>query len=477
MKTRSGKPLDKKQIEGLVRDRKTVTAQSAIQRWLRSRPDLDSKIQACDWWRRLGDLNRAYRIVAPKEFKLKKASLSVSEIKQYLWCARILNLMGASHYALQIVHQISIARARSQGADECRVLGNIFLSNCDFKNAYDCFMAAEEVEQNPAAYAARLGRIGLCDALAGLAKYDRALRELKKIEARSDEKLLQGIILQAEGEYLARNRNYKAALEVCERAIQYFSKDDPSPDYAFMLKWIGIAKIASGSKTEGVDLLNQSLRALKKPSRRPEMWIDCIYWKEVMGVASPEERETLRRYPGQPDFYLSRYSQIPTEDESKGKSLIRIYPRRGEWSWKAEVKSYIPKEIELASWIKLSHPHGLPLYRAFTLLWPDEINSFLQLEDRIHQLLKRLREVYALQVSVDDKNLFLAETSAREIMVNSEAATPLVFSQSLRVRRSDIAEFYRLGSTQVHHLIRRWIDGGSVRALKQGRETWIEWRK
>jgi tetratricopeptide (TPR) repeat protein len=459
-------------IENAVQTRKLGQAKTLLKKWLKSSPGLASRLLACDWYRRLGEFKEAYRTIAPDHFHFNRTHLSTLENKQYVWSARMLNLMGASHFALEIIKRLP----PSAGAEENRVIANIYFTNFDSAAALVFFQRAEALDSQPESYSARMGQVSAADALAGVGKTTAAIRRLKKIKTLPGEDLIRGIILQAEGEYLAKTGDYEQALSVLAKASPFFSENDQSPDRLFLLKWQGIAKLGAGKIKEGVKDLANATRALRRPEYRAEIWLDCWYWKAHLGQATKKERDLLQDYPGLPQGFVQRYAGIPNRkiiaNGAPAKTILISFARQ-EWKMGENYFHSLPKEIELLGYLRRSYPYGLNLVRLATLLWPDEVNSFLHLEGRIHQLLRRLRQRHGIMTKTKNSEVLLDAASAQTVSVEVrlEKSVPFVFEKRTEVSFAEIQAFYSLQRTQAHHLVKEWIKQKRVRSAKVGRRV------
>lgn len=463
--------IDPARIEKYVRNRRRKRAHALISLWLKENSDLESRIQASEWYRRLGDFIHAYRAIAPDECRLSPVTKNGTEARRLLWCAHILNHLGSSGYALEIARSIGTMTS----ADELRILGNLYLNEFDSKTALSYFEKADKTERNPKSYSARLGRVATCDALFGSGKRAEALKRLRRIPSTDEEVLLKGILLQVEGEYLARKGNYKGALVVLKKAKPYFSSDDISLDYAFYLKWLGIAQLGS-CKTAGQLTLRKALKILTQPTRNPETWLDVFYWLDRLGLADLKQKQAIISYPGLPPGFLSRLKVPEALTVGNPKSAqIWISLPRAEWAWQENYSLSVPKEIQLLALIRRAYPYSIPVHRCFSLLWPNEVGNFLFLEARLNQLVNRLRDKYQIEVRIEAKALSLSAESSRKIAVEiySINRAPSLFMRTPTVSLSDFREYYQLGRTQTHAMIKEKISEKSLAQVKRGRKTFL----
>jgi len=356
--------IDSALIEKYVRNRRRLRAHALIHTWLKENPGVESRIQASDWYRRLGDFIFAYRVIAPDEYNLNRTTHTATEVRQLLWCAHILNHLGSSGYAMEIARSIGTMTS----AKELRVLGNLYLNDFNSKAALRYFEKAEKKEDNPKSYSARIGQIATCDALVGIKKPKTALKKLRRISASDEEPLLKGILLQVEGEYLARSGNYREALTVLKKAEAYFHSKDTSLDYAFHLKWLGISQLGC-RKAEGKSTLKKALKILKKPTHNPTIWLDLFYRLDQLDLADKNQKHAIVSYPGLSPEFLSRL-EVPKEltvGNPKSAQIWISLPRE-EWANQGNYSLSMPKEIELLSLLRRAYPYTIPVLKCLSLL-------------------------------------------------------------------------------------------------------------
>lgn len=448
-------------IEQLVRARRAQAAKKRIQAFLKSRGDLASTIQACEWYRRLGWFREAYLLIAPKRWRLTVMSTRDPEGRLLLWCARFLNLQGATAYALAI-----LKRLQCHTSQDFRVAATIYLSAYDYANAVGYFRRAQAIEPDPGSYPARMGLIGLCDGLAGLNRYKEAIERVRGIPAHPDEKLLHGILLQAEGEYLAGTGEFKSALRKFEAARPYFATPDPSPDHALLFKWLGYVKGSLGDLREAKALFKSSLRILKAPHIRAEAWLEVHRLMFQLGLLPNREVAYLSVYPGLPEAFLARKG-MPQESflaAKPGKERIRIDPSRDEWVFRGKHHLRVPKEVALIGLLKRSGHHGISLMRLKPLLWPGEVGAFLQLDQRIFQLLKRIRETFRLRARVRDGVVALEPESLAQVAVEADhaPALPSYYEKNPIFSARDFAKYYGLGKTRASIFLKNDLENGRL---------------
>jgi len=454
-----------------VRARRTVLASKAIYAYLKgSKFKLEAKIQACDWFRRLGSFWEAYQVIAPEEYKVGSARLDRALSRQYLWTARMLNLLGATSYAVEVAEQIKSLNT----AIDCQILANIYLSNFNSEKALPYFLKMEELEQAPESYSAKLGRLGTADALMGVGRSTEALKHLRSIRTKEDEQLLRGILLQSEGEYLARIKKYKEALSLLEKAKTYFSNDDQTVDYAFVLKWIAVAQAGLGQTQDASKIFNEAISVLKKPKHRPESWLDCYYWMDHFDLLPTARKKNYFAYPGLSEGFLKRVQLPPVFLVGNASAEIWISIPANEWRYGTQYSSSISKEIQLLGLLVRAGNEGISAFRILPELWPGEF-AIHMLTRRLDQLKRELEKKFGVSITVSEQVLTLSEKDQKRVGLElwNNRAAPSVFGARTQVSIDEIQNHYQIKRTQCHHLVRDWETRDLVVSVKRGRTVEI----
>ena len=456
-------------IEALVRERRTLLATNAINVYLKtSKYTLMAMIQGCDWFRRLGKFWEAYRVIAPDEYRLRTAKLDRTMSRQYLWTARMLNLLGASGYALEMAEMIKDLKA----PEDAVILANIYLSNFETVKAHSIFSKIPTEERS---YSSKFAQIGSADALAGVGKMKEALILIRSIPTADDEALLKGILFQAEGEYLARAQKYERALVALEKARPYFQSDDQTVDYAFLLKWIATSYAGLGKKTEATRIFNEAISILKKPKHRPESWLDCYYWMDRFEILSPARKKILFSYPGLNESFLKRLER-PAEFQLGSKTAeFWISEPSQEWRHREQIYSQISKEIHLLSLVARAGEEGVSIFRILPILWPGDFAIHLHTH-RLNQLKRQLLMKYKIKIHAQEQVLRLSDADLKRVSVEvwNRDARPSVFEASQQISLTAIQKHYGIKRTKSYHLVREWENREWVTLRKIGREVIVK---
>lgn len=444
------------EIETLVKDRRGVLAKSAISRYLKKLSfSLDSRVRASEWYRRLGWHREAYLLIAPSNWSVGTRRSDEPDGRRMLWCARFINLLGGTDLAINLCKRITCVTAEAH-----RILANIYLSAYIYDDAYFHFKSFSVVDSSPDSYISRMCAIGLCDSLAGLGKINEAIEELKKIKPSPSEHLLMGIILSAEGEYKCLAEEYKGALKALQLAERFFP-EETSPDHGILYKWLGLCHAKTGSIELGKEYFSKSLMILKSPQIRAEAYMETLLRMNDSDLRHDDPRH-LFAYPGISIGFKNRhkYVQQPFFLPAERKSVIFISVLRDEYKIGKQYHFGIPKEIELVELLKRSGDFGIGLVRLKSLMWPDEVGAFYQLDQRIYKLIKRLKSNYKIDVKVEDSIVKMAGKSREKICVEilPDIAASSFYKAHPSFTAKQFALYYGLSKSRAHVILNEQLD-------------------
>jgi hypothetical protein len=110
--------------------------------------------------------------------------------------------------------------------------------------------------------------------------------------------------------------------------------------------------------------------------------------------------------------------------------------------------------------------HGLPQYRCYDVLWPDEPFSFKEHQRRLEKVVQKLRGS-RLAVDWEESHLRLKPTKPG-LACTVAWRRPLVprgavfLASSKEFARADVQKYFRISSQAALLLIGEWFDGGWI---------------
>ncbi len=447
-------------IEELVRARKTKLATKEIHSFLKSEgTSFENKFIACEWYRRLGLLKEAYKVVAPRKWYFSKLKNDPKIARHYLWVARLLNLLGATKYAILICENLT-----GHSPEEWRVLGNIYLSAYMYDKSLQYFTMARDQASvsEKSSYQSRLAILGISDSLAGLKRFNEAIKVASTIQVKKEESRLSAIIEEAKSEYFAQKGEFQKAKKLLKNAFPEFTHEDHSTDRGFLLKWLAYVEAKLGNLSEAQNLFSEALQILQTPTLRAEAWLECYDLMFRCNLLSHENICQLYAFPGKPIEFQKREMYPTALTLYSRKSRIKIYMDRNEYEIDNKKYYGLNKEIQLLGYLRMSFKSGISCERIKTLLWPDEIGSFLALQSRLNLLLNRIRTVFKVNANVINGLIVLAEDSINQISVEYGFSQLSFFEKNTRFSSSEFADYYGLKKTASVQALNKLVDSSKV---------------
>ncbi len=442
------------QIENLIKERKTKLAKIQIFKWLKIEgKSVQNKIKASNWLRRVGLTRDAFKMIAPKNWNFEKAKTDPELSKQFLWTARMMNLLGATRFALKIIRNSNL-----ESFEDYLVAGNIYLTDYDYESALKCFEFAckKANAKEKKLYSFRMGLVGLADCLAGLKRYSEAINQLNQIQVSKDEGLLQGILFQAKGEYLAQKGEFKKSFDILNKAQQFFPYEEQSADRAFLYKWLGYVEANLGNITKSKEYFYKALQILCSGEYRPESWLECLYLMHQMNLLPQDQLIILFSYPDLPQQIRKRYSMPSSLSIWMPNSEYVLMPFRNEWIHNGKYHAGMSLSLLLLSHLIVVGDRGLPSQRVKPILWPDEFASFDQLTERLERLLARIKKEWAISTKTENGIIKIVEgdLSRFSVEVLQWRAPMSFYEKHNQFSAIEFGNYYGLQKSSAHEFLK-----------------------
>lgn len=431
-------------IESLVQAREKRKAKSLIVLFLRKRKNVASILKAAQWYRRLSLYRDGLYILMRENPFDKQAPL---ELK--IQTAEFLSIIGSNHFALSLIKNL-----RLNTSSDYEIAAGIFYAAYDYKTALLHFKKRIELAKNESEYELRLTRLSIADCLSHLNEFKEAIKIGSEVLQVSSETLLVAICKQALGEYHSRSGNFETGLHLLNESLNLFPGRKETYDHALLFRWLGYTHIKMNQLKLGKAYLKESSDIIKKTSHREEIWLENIKMALDLGLLTPAIKSRLFLYPG------LAFNQKLTEDSTSirvgnVKSKIQIYLFTNEFSVQDQFYLGIPLEVKLLAYLRIAEDWGFGFEVAKVALWPDEAQSYLHLEDRLNQLIKRLKKIYKIKLHVDGRRMYLPKEHFVQISVLYDP------SDRLPKKIQNLGEFTAIQLQSLYHLQRtqavKWI--------------------
>jgi len=452
----------KQQIEQLVQDRQIKKARQLITRWLRQDSSSQRIFEATQWYRRLSLYKDSLRLIM-SQFPFD--AIASREMK--ILAAETLSILGSTPYAIQIIENIE-----PKTTDEFEVIAGIYFSANNFEKALECFQKRIALAKNSRDYLIRLARLSCADCNAYLGNYQQAISICQGLLKDSSEKLFVSMCKQAMGEYLARSGNHKEALKWLIDAKDSFPGDDETYDHALLYRWLGFTYVKLGKLAKGKELLRRSTDIIKKTGLREEIWLENIKLAHQLGILPKNEGRRLEFYPGLPSGFITK-KIFKSLELVERKSILKIYFSSNEFLLNGSSYLGIPLEVKLLGYLRIVESWGLSFELAKALLWPNEGRSYLHLELRLRQMLKRIKRQYSIQCLVKNSRMYLDVKTQKKISVTVDELKllPRLLGKDPTFTREELTSLYNLKKTQATIWIEKLLSQGLIAKVDAGRST------
>lgn len=486
-------------IEAAIQSRSHEQAHRLIQSFLRAEKNTpEARLAASEYYRRLSDYGKALRVlkldVHPSGWKKTsektgdKASETETEIQ--LQAVRILNLLGASSYALQIIEKLPRASREKHGLRIAPVL----MANYRYDEALTYLEPLLGTKDADLDYSGRLKLLSLSDCYCGLKRFDEARSVVERVLACTRERLLEAIARQAYGSYCILEGRIDDGGAALLKSEKLFDASDRTPDHGFLLKWLGAYYVRKGKLDTAADYLSRAWEILYRPGFKPEAWLDVLYWtglvklREHKASAVPAEWLRILSFPGPGNPLAERMKKeielpgsiVLSRAAAPAKlgpvhldllSDVKTVERKGAAVDATRARHALGLSVSdrLHALLICSGPYGVPQFRAYEYLWPDAVLAFHQHQKRLEQAVSKLRSEKA-EVSWKDFHLMLAQGDRATCRWSARAPVPgLVFLEAAReFRRGDVERFFSISMRSANGILQQWGKSGLVAAEGKG---------
>jgi len=470
------------QIESSLREKHYSNMGELITKYLKSEKySPHARLQASEFYRRISEFSQGLELLHWQNESFHWQRLDDQEIRVRLQSIRLLNLLGASSFAIRMLDTIDHQTQQKY----YEIIAPIYLSNNRDAEANRLYLFLESIPDRQLDYHHRLRLINLADSYFGLEKYDHAIKLVKRLFSISNEPAILAILNEALGSYYLRTGEISKAATYQNKAQTFFKPEEKTGDYGFLLKWVGARLIYEKKFLEAEDYLNRSFSILYQKGRKPEAWLEVLYWRGFLAWKKnpkrlPDDWQILLRYPAVEDQYrkrIGKWLKLPSKINSNSSPSPKITIHHHEEmvieGRKNTLGLTLPQKI--LSLLLAGGEWGVPFYRACDAIWGEDLYSFGLHYKRLDQGLGRLRKS-GLVVEWKDMHLQLipnGKSAQYGLVVNLEETQPggLFFNKQngIRFKREDVENYFSLSRNRAAVLCKKWVDEGRVSIKKEGR--------
>lgn len=449
------------EIENFVRQKKNLKAKKLIVQWLRQNPNSTNYFLAAQWYRRLSLYQDALRLV----LRLNPFDSGANRLAKIL-AAEIFSHIGNVSYALQIVSEMS-----PETLEEHDIFAGIYFSANMFDKASEILEVRLRDTQDQTDYSCRLAKLSYADSLAKLGMNKRAIAICHDILNESTEVLLVAICKQAMGEYFARMKNYNEALRWLLMSKDIFPPGN-SFDHVLLNRWIGYVYGKLNQPKKAKDAFQTALKITKDVGLGDDVLLENLRLEAKVNLLPAEERNRLPFFP-QAFTKPDSNSEIKPLKLGKRQSLLQILFSSDEFVSNGKSWLGLPLEIKLIGYLRIVGNLGVSFETIKSVFWPEEGRTYLHLEARIRQMLKRIKRRYGIGISTKRKRLFMTSKDLQKVFVeiSFKQKPPRKLSTTHSFTRDQLEDLYNLSKAQACRKLNDLVDQKLIKRLKAGKGT------
>lgn len=415
--------------------------------------DEDELFVVCEYFRRLGLYDEILQVLKFKHLK------SFGSERRKLWIARTLNLRGNHAIALAIAKN-----ANPVDFHDYRHLGSIYLTNGMFREAFECFFVAQKSHPNKSSHGFRMLTISLADTHGLLGEYEKAISLSSSVVEESPDPLTKAIALSARGEYWSLSGRFIEGKNDLELALKICPDHASATDMAYIKKWLGWTEGKLGNLEIAKRHLDDAFKRQYHVDRKAESWVSILFLAADLGLVSQETANSIYFYPGLIRSVCNingSFQGLSLNDHVDAK--IHLFPSSQEIKIDGFYRYGFNREMEAMLQLALSSKYGISRERLMAQLWPDEVFSRIELDNRLSVLINSLKEKYRISVVNELGFLKLSDDCEKDICVKiEESSLPSLVQAKQNISLKDIQAHYQMSRGSSHALLQDWIEQGLV---------------
>ncbi len=460
-------------------DGKLTTVRRKIFAFLKNeRSTLTARLQVALFYFHLQDFRAAIKYVPLHEIlNTNVTKWRRIEVECLVFAARILNVLGASAYAFNLLEKIP----EKQLEPFNRYVAGIFCTNRRFREAIPIFTSLVS-SQAPSDEDSALP---LARCFSGMGRYAEAFETIeqymKSIDTGNPSLAAAAYSVLGEAHLLA-NQAPKAR-RALQSALDLYGKLPASNNVAYPVLWMGGCCAIERKPQQAKVFFKKAWELFYRQGLHPESWLQIYYWQGLSefleSKVMPDSWSRLVAYPGSWPGSLSdcsfrrlveEWTNLPEEIFlSVGGISKRIPPRHLEVLSTSQESAGLPEQLLIN--LILAGEKGVPAFREYELLWPNQVHAVSQLPKRFEQLCFRLRQNGLGVESSQGQHLY----KGREIFVCWTKQPTDSFREFLkshpRFQRPAVERYFKVSKGKAAQLCQQWVHEGRVSRENFGRAT------
>lgn len=418
--------------------------------------------EASEFFRKISDYKNALRML-PKERSISKITKGIDAFTRLeLQQARLLNILGASHYAIRVIDKL---RSEKRAKSKVEIV-EIYQCNYRYQEVVDFLGEDYPMPESEPWHQDWVLHFYLANCLNGLKKHDLAIERVRQIRRLSQSGLIQGITFHFEGKFVLSTGDAEKALAVLLEAKHFFAADDRTVDSANLSMSLGQCYLKLGELKKAEQELNRAFEAYYAPSFRPEDWLEVSLFLEQANSHNEVAPRVCAAFGS--DYpalwrtgtaYQETADQIFSVSEMRTVRAKRHIDRASDTFWEASrPRLGLGLVDELISTLIYFGKYGAAQFRLYEMLWPNEPFSFDQHQKRLEHLVGRAR-AQGFEIEWEDFNLRLVSENISVSGRPEKVIRGKSFLQEKPVfTRRDVEKYFSISPSSAKKICREWVD-------------------
>ncbi|MEK7690808.1 MAG: hypothetical protein AAB425_07290 [Bdellovibrionota bacterium] len=343
-----------------------------------------------------------------------------------------------------------------------------------------------------------LHRLAIAGAYAEIKRWNPAKAEQFLDRARNlknaHETINQTRILRASGHVDRQLARFDEALRKYDRSYILTPDEPGSLFWALLTQYRAECLAALKGPDAARPLLAESYAALRTLHAHPVYWIENLLAQIKAGLLDPSKTVSVLQYPGLPNgfrFHFARHLGIATKTPPPLDRLTAVAELDEYYDFRNQHWQHgLTLEQKLATLALAAGEWGLETEHLRSLLWPDEPFAQRLQQQRLRQLLTRVRklDLFGLgakwAIDVDEQMVRLSAsnpTMVRGLSVIEFAETQPRASffipkagpnaTARDFQRADVENHYRTSKAGANRIIKHWMESAWLETLGTGKAT------
>jgi tetratricopeptide (TPR) repeat protein len=425
-----------------------------------------------NWHKRTKNIKQGLKVLDIHKFPSGEIDTSFSLGQRAFYASVLLNMRGAGSFAVRLLEGASISRP-----SEFHYLGGVYFTNGYFEKGIELYkkalgdLSCESYKKRRVCFHnIILGHIYLgehskaCEYIEILAGFDDEI-------AKSKINFWRGLNESMKGDFQKGLTYFESQRQAKSTLGKKFLKTAMFTGFYLYTKLkLGIF---DQSENEMEEYLELEFRQLENGFSRVESFIFILDFLRKEYIFDKKLISAVDCYPST-DFYnyhfrnLKSLMSIGNPDQCE----ISIYLAKGEFIERGVPSHFLPKEVELLSYIRRAGVLGISKVRLFELLWSDDICGHFLHGDRLRKLFKRVESKLGIKIEAQGEWVKMCEKEQNKIFVSWDESdsVPLFLNDLDSFELSELMSFYHIKKSSAYKLISTWSETGLiVKALYQNK--------